>query len=186
MLRTKWNMWQCLKQCQGQIGDNNYFKIKYNENWGEKTSLAIRKSMEVTIVGTASLERKGQKLNFCGVKAMKMGWENRKQKDTFHLRTILMKERGVWSWWPQEEADFWKKCLVIGHENFEHVHSRGEGPNKEGEILAQRRTEKRVWDGCTFNGKLRKMTRALSFPCNGRLGFLITVRVVLGYKRSHK
>lgn len=58
--------------------------------------------------------------------------------------------------------------------------------NKEGEILAQRRTEKRAQDGYTFNGKLRVVTKVLSFLRDGRLGFLITGRAVLGNKRSHK
>lgn len=96
-----------------------------------------------------------------------------------------MKERGERSWWPQEEAGLCGKCLVVGHENFEHVHSRGEGAKGEEEILDQGRTERRGWDGCTFNEKLREVTK-FSFPRDGRLGFLITVRMVLGFKRSHK
>lgn len=54
-----------------------------------------------------------------------------------------MKERGERSWWPQEEAGLCGKCLVVGHENFEHVHSRGEGAKREEEILDQGRTERR-------------------------------------------
>lgn len=31
----------------------------------------------------------------------------------------------------QKKAGLCGKCLVIGHENFEHVHSRGDGVNRE-------------------------------------------------------
>lgn len=79
-----------------------------------------------------------------------------------------------------------KECLVVGHENFKHVDSRGGGAIREEEIFAQRRAENRVGDWCTFNRKLRAVSRILSFPWDRRLGLLISVRFVWGCKRSHK
>lgn len=64
-----------------------------------------------------------------------------------------------------------KECLVVGLENFEHIRSRGGGVNREEEILAQRRTEKRVGDWCTFKWKIKGSIKSSLFPMGWEIRF---------------
>lgn len=56
-----------------------------------------------------------------------------------------------------------REMSTVGHENFERIHSRGEGDNREGDRLDPERTEKKGQDSFTFHGNLREVTRVFSF-----------------------
>ena len=97
--------------------------------------------MEMTIVRTALLERRGWKLTFCGVSKEN---EVRKQKAKRYFPFKDGTDEGERVWWSQGEAGLSGKCLVVEHENFEHVCGTGKVANREEEILNQGRTEKRL------------------------------------------